>query len=114
MTPIHSSIYPYIHPSVRQKKNRRGRLVPRCGILGESSERLEYCSWEVYLKSPLAHTNTGPTVQIRVIPSLLSLIAQWQRTSFRSLRYRVRIPRSALLWVVLHFECGGMDHSKHV
>ena len=36
------------HPSTRpirpiRHKNRRGRLVPRCGILGESTERLEYC-----------------------------------------------------------------------
>ena len=38
--PIHPSIHPSIpsiHPSVN--KNWRGRLVPRCGILGESTEK---------------------------------------------------------------------------
>ena len=141
---------PFVQPVT---KNRRGRLVPRCGILGESTERLEYCSffllftflsflffslpclaclsflffffifeslkfykgvfkilakkkwidhpsihpsvnkmagapgtpWREYWASvlkccqnpPLAHTNTGPTVQIRLISFQLGLIPRW-------------------------------------
>ena len=32
---------------------------------------------ESLLKSPLAHTNTGPTVQIRVISLILALVVLW-------------------------------------
>ena len=60
--PIHPS-----HPSI--KKIGGGAWYPVAGVLVESTERL--------LKSPLAHTNTGPTVQIRVISLRLGLVARW-------------------------------------
>ena len=59
--PIHPSILPSI-------KIGGGAWYPVARILGESTERL--------LKSPLAHTNTGPTVQIRVISYLEGLVVR--------------------------------------
>ena len=56
------------HPPVN-KKSVGVAWYPVAGVLGESTERL--------LKSPLAHTNTGPTVQIRVISLRLGLVARW-------------------------------------